>query len=555
MEQIERALEDYLKAQGIRDVAVELLVAPKNTGADFSTNLAMKLAKYLHKPPMEIAEDIRAELADFEVVVAAPGFLNFKLGAGYWARTLEELNGSSFEENDLKNQIILAEFSDPNPFKVLHVGHLYTSIVGDAISRLLENAGGEVKRLNFGGDVGLHVAKCIYALQSKNLEDLADADPAEKTELIGKCYVEGTRAYENDEEAQAEITRLNKLVYEINVSGPEKSYEDAYENKIAKIYWWGREASYVYFADFYEKIGLKFDKFYPESTVAELGKEKVLENTPGTYEESDGAIVFKGEKFGLHTRVFINKEGLPTYEAKDVGLIFKKDADYHFDKSIVITGDEQKEYMRVVMKSIEQYAPSLIEKSTHLTHGMVKLPGMVKMSSRKGNFLRAVDVLQTVKDTLKSEYDSDDERIVLGAIKYAFLKNKLGGDIELDIKEAVSMTGNSGPYLQYSAVRAKKILEKSGESKTLDQLDGVEIELIKKLSNYKSVLAEARDGLAPHKLANYLYETAQEFSRFYENCPVAGSENEALRRKLVETYLKIITHGLKTLGIEIPERM
>ncbi len=555
MEQIKTALEDYLKAQGVEDVTPELSSAPENTGADFSTNLAMKLAKHLHKSPMEIAEDIKATLKDFKVEVAAPGFLNFTLDEDYWQNTLETLSKKSFEKDELKNQTILAEFSDPNPFKVLHVGHLYTSIVGDAISRLLENTGGSVKRLNFGGDVGLHVAKNLYILKDQDITKYENATPAEKTELLGKCYIEGTRAYEDSEEAHQEITDLNKLIYEINASGPETSYDDPYVSKVASLYWWGRQASYDYFADFYKNIGLKFDKFYPESSVASLGKEKVLENTPGTYEESDGAIIFNGEKFGLHTRVFINKEGLPTYEAKDVGLIFQKDADYHFDKSIVITGDEQKEYMRVVMKSIEQYAPDLIEKSTHLTHGMVKLPGMVKMSSRKGNFLRAVDVLQMVKDTLKSEYNSDDEKIALGAIKYAFLKSKLGGDIELDIKESVSMTGNSGPYLQYSAVRAKKILEKSENNNKTNNLNNHEINLIKKLNQYESVLAEAEKDLAPHKLATYLYETAQEFSRFYENCPVTGSENEGTRRLIVETYLKIITHGLNILGIEVPERM
>lgn len=557
MEQIKNSLENYLKTQGIEDIALELTLAPENTGADFSTNLAMRLAKTLHKSPLEIANDIKNELEnpDFEIEVATPGFLNFTMKPEFWKNTLENLAGKTFTSNDYQDQVVLTEFSDPNPFKVLHVGHLYTSIVGDSISKLFENAGGNVKRLNFGGDVGLHVAKNLYILKDQDLTNYQDATPDKKAELLGKCYVEGTRAYEDDEIAKQEITALNTLIYEICASGPEKSYDDPYSAKIASLYWWGREASYAYFAEFYRNIGLVFDKFYPESSVANLGKETVLKNTPTTYEESDGAIIFKGEKFGLHTRVFINKEGLPTYEAKDVGLIFQKNADYHFDKSVVITGDEQKEYMRVVMKSIEQYAPELIEKSVHLTHGMVKLPGAVKMSSRKGNFIKAIDVLNMIKETLKTEYNSDDEKIALGAIKYAFLKSKLGGDIELDIKESVNVTGNSGPYLQYSAVRAKKILDKSSGGGTSDELNSTEINLIKKLSSYESVLAESTKDLAPHKLATYLYETAQEFSRFYENCPVAGSENEVERIKIVKTYLKIITHGLNILGIEIPERM
>ena len=581
MEHIETALENYLASKNIEGIAPELTPAPENTGADFSTNLALKLAKPLKTAPLKIAEEIQSTLKalNCEIAIAAPGFINFTLKDAYWQSALETLETDPLTSDLYQSQTLLTEFSDPNPFKVLHVGHLYTSVVGDSISRLLENAGGDVKRLNFGGDVGLHVAKNLYILKDQDLEKYRTASPAEKAELLGRCYVEGTRAYEDDASAKREITELNQLIYEISKNGPDYKYDDDETAKIAELYWWGREASYDYFADFYQSLGLKFDEFIPESSVADLGKEIVLKNTPSTYEKSDGAIIFRGEDYGLHTRVFINKEGIPTYEAKDVGLIFKKDAKYHFDQSIVITGDEQREYMRVVMKSIEQYAPDLIKKSAHLTHGMVKLPGAVKMSSRKGNFLKATELLEHVRflvamqcdeegapegDALKvrrlrsasSEEAVRANKIALGAIKYTFLKSKLGGDIELDIKESVSMTGNSGPYLQYSAVRAKKILEKStGSSSNNNLSSSFEKSLIRKLANYEPTLKEATEDLAPHKLATYLYDLAQEFSRFYENCPVAGSDNEAFRLKIVKTYLKVITHGLNLLGIEIPERM
>ena len=182
---------------------------------------------------------------------------------------------------------------------------------------------------------------------------------------------------------------------------------------------------------------MKFDKYYPESTVAALGLSKVLEELDnGVYEKSDGAVIFDGEKYGLHTRVFVNREGVPTYEAKDVGLIFTKWEDFHFDKSVVITANEQLEYMKVVLKSVEQYAPELVERTSHLTHGLVKLPGNVKMSSRKGNFLKAVDVLEMVSDELKEQYDSEDSKVMMAALKYAFLKYKMGGDIIFDVKES-----------------------------------------------------------------------------------------------------------------------
>ncbi|MBR3248512.1 arginine--tRNA ligase [Candidatus Saccharibacteria bacterium] len=544
MQEIQANLKKVIQNLYDLDFDPEITPSPANIAADYSTNAPLKLAKELHKPPIEIAEELSAQL---EAFASAPGFLNFILPDEYLNEQIAKLN-NDFEKNissdEYKGKTVICEFSDPNPFKVLHVGHLYTSVVGDAISRLYEYASAKVIRANFGGDVGLHVAKTMYILGRKDPDTLTIED-------IAQCYVEGTAAYEDDKKAHEEITKLNKEIYKINAA-------DIHGTKIADLYWRGRELSYDYFKAFYASIGLKFDKFYPESTVAALGLKTVKEQLEnGVYQMSDGAVIFDGEKFGLHTRVFINREGVPTYETKDVGLIFTKWQDYHFDKSIVITGSEQLEYMKVVLKSIEQYAPELVERTAHLTHGLVKLPGNVKMSSRKGNFLKAVDVLDMVKAELKEQYNSTDETVSLAATKYAFLKYKMGGNIIFDPKESVKMTGNSGPYLLYSAVRAKKILSKIKNNQGIKNYtyNNYEKLLSKKIIEYKSILSEAVTEMAPHKLANYLYELAQEFSRFYEHCPVAGSPEESERKKLVQVYLDVITHGLKILNIGIPEEM
>ena len=568
MQEIENVIKKAIKNLYNLDFEPEITPAPENIDADYSSNVPLKLAKELHKSPMAIAEELNREL---NAEISAPGFLNFKLSDEFLN---EEINNLSNDFNDyiasdkFAGKTVICEFSDPNPFKVLHVGHLYTSIVGDSIGKLFEYAGAKVIRANFGGDVGLHVAKTMYALEQKPIENLTIED-------IAKCYVEGTAAYEDDEAAKQEITKLNKEIYQINA-------ENLHDSKIAELYWKGRELSYEYFDNFYASIGIKFDKYYPESTVAALGLKTVKEQLEkGVYEMSGGAVIFDGEKFGLHTRVFINKEGVPTYEAKDVGLIFTKWDDYHFDKSVIITASEQLEYMKVVLKSIEQYAPELVEKTSHLTHGLVRLPGNVKMASRKGNFLKAVDVLNMVKDELKTAYNSADEKVSLAATKYAFLKYKMGGNIIFEPKESVKMTGNSGPYLLYSAVRSKKILSKGTENlqranvrdngseiaseprndgcersgSRVQILVPAERNLIKKILEYKGILEEAVAEMAPHKVANFLYELAQEFSRFYENCQVTGSAEEAERIKLVKAYLETMTHGLDILGIKIPEEM
>lgn len=578
MEEIQAQLSQIVKQLFDVEMPVELTVAPEGTGADYASNIAMRLAKLAHKAPMAIAEEIKSELERennaLEITVAAPGFLNFSLGDGFFAEQIEQYaSGKIISPDEYNGKTVVAEFSDPNPFKVLHVGHFYTSVVGDSISRLLELAGAKVIRANFGGDVGLHVGKTIWALLQKHYS------PDDITiEKIGQCYVEGTQAYEDDEVAKDEITRLNKAVYALADLGQERSFErlelemlaedfgfsTAEMAQIAELYWRGRELSYQYFADFYAQIGLKFDKYYPESTVARRGLTEVREHTGMTYEESDGAVVYRGEKVGLHTRVFINREGVPTYEAKDVGLIFTKWADWHFDESVVITGNEQSDYMKVVLASVNEYAPELVERTRHLTHGMVKLPGNVKMSSRKGNFLKAVDVLGMIREALQAERGSTDEKIVLAAIKYAFLKYRMGGDIVFDPKESVSVSGNSGVYLLYSAVRARKILQKAtpeGLNKKIVQLEKSEIEqdytrkLNKKIVQYTEIVRGAVQEKAPYKVCNFLYELAQEFSRFYEHVPVAGSAREAERKVIVQAYLNVMIHGLGLLGIEVPEEM
>lgn len=561
---------------------IEVSPAPKDTGADYASSAAMKLFGQMKssgtatsetiKSPRDLAETIK-KLAEedegfpFSIEIAGPGFLNFISRDEYWKQILAKYS-DNFAENIsyrvYSDKQVICEFSDPNPFKVLHVGHLYTSIMGESISRLVEFAGGKVIRANFGGDVGLHVAKTIYALMKKDLKakDLAKPDDIGKISL---CYVDGTRDYEENENAKEKITELNRLIYEIADAGPDKIYPDnTYPKEVAELYWAGRTLSYKYFDDFYARVGVKFDKYYPESTVAKRGKKEVEDHIGTVYEMSNGAVIFPGEKYDLHTRVFINNEGLPTYEAKDVGLIFTKWDDYHFDQSIVITGNDIIDYMKVVLCSISQFAPDLPARTKHITHGNVRLPGNEKMSSRKGNFIKAVDVLDEVEDALGNLGKTPEiHKISMGAIKYAFLKYKIGGNIEFEAKESVSMTGNSGVYLQYSGVRAKKVLAAAATAKRAERtteapewkLNQYEKSLIRELDQYRLVLKEAVGELAPHKVANYLYDLSQEFSRFYEHSKVIGSDWEKERLEIVKTYLNVLEHGLNILGIEIPEEM
>ena len=544
------------------DVDVQIqLSRPEPEFGDYATNIALQLAGRLGKNPREVAELIAATLRRTgeyaDVSIAGPGFINFRISDTVLRAELEKMTEAGYgKSHAYDDKVVITEYSDPNPFKVLHAGHFYTSVIGDAISNLIESAGGNVHRVNFGGDVGLHVAKTMWAIIRKlggeYPEKLHDIPANERSEWMAACYVEGTNAYEEDAQAKIDITALNKKVYLIHS-------ENDHESSLAQMYWLCREWSYDYFNAFYKRIGTTFEKYYPESETAPTGLATVLEQKEkGVYEDSDGAIIFKGEPYDLHTRVFVNKEGLPTYEAKDVGLSIKKWDDYHFDQSVIITGNDITEYMKVVLKSIEQFLPELAKRTLHLTHGNVKLAGGVKMSSRKGNFLRAVDVLEIAADENEKTQGNRDDAPVLGAIKYAFLKNRIGPDVIFDPHESVGLQGNSGPYLQYAHARAASILAKvttDYTQATSENFDANERSLVVKMTEYTDVIDQATTQLAPHLVCTYLYELAQVFNRFYENSHIVGDDREAIRARLVAAYANILKSGLTLLGVQAPDHM
>ena len=557
MQEISTALSRAIKELFDVDITPEL-TRPDEQFGDYSTNVALQLAGRVQKPPREVAsllvEAVKDNLGDQvkDLTIAGPGFINITMSDAFLLQGAQQAIKN--KPKSYQGQIVVTEYSDPNPFKVLHAGHLYTSIVGHAVANLVEVAGGTVHRVNFGGDVGLHVGKTMWAiiqdLGGELPQKLVDIPEDKRSEWMAACYVKGTQAYEDDEAAKAAITDANKRVYEVHASND-------HESDFAQIYWTCRAWSYDYFNAFYARIGTPFERYYPESQTAPLGLQTVREQLDkGVYSQSDGAVVFKAEQYGLHTRVFINSQGIPTYEAKDVGLIMLKKQDYNFDRSIVITDNGQEQYMAVVLKSIEQFAPELVAATTHLTHGVVKLAGGVKMSSRKGNFLRALDVIDSAEKANKAATGRDDEQAVLGAVKYSFLKSRIGGDIVYDPEESVSLLGNSGPYLQYAHARARSILAKAEQSMAaITGLEAAERSLARKVAEYPDAVQKAVEDLMPHHICTYLYELAQTFNRFYEHNRVIGDDRQAIRLQLVEHYADILHDGLSILGIAAPEKM
>lgn len=555
IKELEQAIKDACKK--IFQVNVEPeLTRPDERFGDYATNIALRLAREAGKNPGEVAQKLADALKENpnikDIQVAGPGFINLTLNddalkkAAMSATNLEKL---------LKGQEIVAEYSDPNPFKVLHAGHLYTTLVGNAVANLLEAAGATVHRVNFGGDVGLHVGKTMWAiikeLGGENPEKLDQVAEADRLDWLSRLYVEGNNAYEDDPSAKQAIIEYNKRVYQVHAHADKKS-------PFAQIYWTCRQWSYDGFEKLYKQLGVHpFEKYYPESQTTDLGVKTVKEGLQkGVFIKSEGAVVFKGEEKGLHTRVFLTSVGLPTYEAKDLGLAITKWDDYHFDQSIMITGNEINEYMQVVLEALRQFHPEIAERTKHLTHGQIKLPGGQKMSSRRGNILRASDILDAASKANSETFGKSDTNIEVGAVKYAFLKQRIGADIIYDPKESVSIEGNSGPYIQYAHARARSILAKTNKSSEgIGDLTKDERSLARKISEYPEVIAKATNDLAPHHICTYLYELAQKFNQFYEHNRVIGDEREATRLALVKMYTDVLKSGLNLLSITAPDKM
>ncbi len=572
-DQIQKLLEETLIELGITPGTFVVEHPSELSHGDYATNVALAHAKGLGMNPRELAEKIvmtlRKSQGEFqksisEIQIAGPGFINIKLSQKFFTESIQEILKADEKwgsNSKLSGKKIMVEYTDPNPFKPFHIGHLMTNAIGESLARIVEFSGAKTVRANYQGDVGQHVAKAIYGLlQNPISEDVKTV--GEQAQYIGVCYAQGSDAYENDVEAKKEIDRINKAVYERS------------DEKINELYDWGRKVTLEAFEELYALLGTKFNHYFFESEMAVLGQKIVRENIGNVFEESDGAIVFKGEKHdaALHTRVFINSQGLPTYETKEIGLTKTKFAKENPDKSIVITAIEQGEYMKVVTKAISLLYPEIAPRMQHITHGMMRLTSG-KMSSRKGNIITGESLIRDSKDIIFEKiadrgFDEDirlhiAEAVGIGALKYSILRQAIGGDIIYDTEKSFSFEGDSGPYLQYAAVRAQSILEKAKEA-------GISLEpkiynleawavtpLERMLYRFSEVVEHALQELEPHHIATYLIELSSTFNAFYANNKIIDESDETSSYKVALTNVFAITmkNGLSLLGIRVPEKM
>lgn len=562
-------IKDMLKQQILEDLnkiikdlgypAADIVVyIPQNPSfGDYTTNLALQLAKLKSaegkRLPAEIAKEILDKLGKPDYLekaeLAGGGFINFFIKDQELLKNAQDLD---ILEKTTSPQKIFVEYGHVNPLKEIHIGHLRTFILGESISRIFDALGHKVFRGNYQGDIGLHIAKAIWGIGKLGLPT-EDLTLEERAKFLGHAYAEGNKLYEEGTAIKKEIDQINTKLYQKDPT-------------IQEIYKLARSWSLEYFEPIYGLLDIKYDRCFFESEVFERGKQKVLENLGKVFEENEGAVIFPGEKYGLHNRVFITSSGNPTYEGKEMGLAELEYDTFNYDKAIHVVASEQEGYFQVVFKAIELVFPYLKGKKYHLSYGVVDLEEG-KMSSRTGNVITVDDLYhitaERVREVMKqSRLHLDQEvvsKVALGAIKFSYLKFSPRPNMVFDLEQSVSLDGDSGPYIQYTYARIQSVLNKAardiGKEYEEIELNPQERMILRHLNYFPETVEQAADSMHPNLLASYLMDLARLYNLFYQGNRIIGSEKEDFRLKLSSEAGKVIKKGLYLLGVEAPERM
>ncbi len=521
------------------------------------------LSKKLRKSPDDIAKDLSKKLRPSGLIGKIEpkgGYLNFfakweKIGQKIIERILKEKENFGKDE---KKGNVMVEYCHFNTHKAVHIGHIRTACLGESLSRILEFSGYRVIRANYQGDIGPHVARCIWGFLK--LHGGREPD-GEKGKWLGKVYAEASRKLKGSEEHSEEVDEINKKIY-------------ASDSKLLEIWKKTRKWSLDYFDKIYESFGIKFDRLYFESEVEKPGTD-ISKNLlrKKIAKESEGAVLIDLEKHGLGTFLLLKSDGTPLYSAKDLGLANLKSKEYKIEKSIHVVGSEQKLYFQQLFKTFELMKSPLAKKSYHLCYELVNFP-TGKMASREGDVILYEDVLDELIKHAKEETEKRNPKmdkktlenvskhIALASLKYDMIKMSPSKTLIFDWKQALDFEGNAAPYLQYTHARANSILRKA-KVKEIRNFDismlkhPIEMELIRMLSEFPESINNSSKDIRPHYIANYCYKLCTKFNEFYQFMPVIHARLglKIHRLALVKAVSIVLKNALNLLGIEAPERM
>ncbi len=558
--EMQNIIKETLIDFGIVDGIIRFERPTDITHGDYATNVAMVYAKQIGVKPRELAEKIVTALQGKKIPeiahidIAGPGFINIILSAEYFYQSIQEI----FDKKDQygKNELllgkkILIEHSSPNLFKPFHIGHLMNNAIGESLVRIMKSSGAQVTTLSFPSDVSLGIAKALFVL----LEEHGNNYEPNNVSILGDAYVVGTRLYDENESIHARVKEIADNLYAEKNSPEWKLYQKC------------KALNLAYFEQIIQSLDSHIDAYIYESQTGIIGKQLVEKNIPQVFTASEGAIVYIPEesKKGLHTAVFINSQGNPTYEAKDLGLIQMKFEKYQPDLSLFITDIQQVSHFVVVLDAMQKINGDWGDKSQHITHGRMTLRGQ-KMSSRMGGVPLAEEVIQMILDEVKNRSNGrsidikTQKSIALAAIKFSILKARPGQNIDFNPETSLSFEGDSGPYLQYTHARIQTLFEKAKEQELFPKLHSVSSGelLIKLLDRFPEIVIQAAYDYAPSHIVTYTLELARAFNSFYGNYKFIDVEN----REQSENYLalaqatgQVISNALHLLGIHAPYKM
>jgi len=556
VELLSSVLKGKIKKQEIENL---IEVPPQEHLGDFAFP-CFSLAKVEKKSPLLIAEELVEKLRkklgkEISNVDFKTGYVNFFVDKKLLGEKVLKSVGKVGDVG--KGKKIMVEFPSPNTNKPLHLGHLRNMAIGESVSRILELVGNKVIRSNINNDRGIHICKSIVAYEKFGKGKTPNSENVKSDHFVGDYYVLFNEKVKKDKSLEKEAQDCLR------------KWEAGDKKTIAL---WKKMNKWAFdgWKETYGVYGVKHDKEYYESDIYTKGRE-IIESglKKGLFEKGkDGEIKINLEKENLGEKVLLRSDGTSVYMTQDLYLAKKKDDDFHLDGSIYVVGNEQNYHFKVLFSILKKLNFKFANNLYHLSYGMVELPEG-KIKSREGKKADADDLIsetcELAKEELKKRYKlskkEESERalkIALAAIKYSLLKVNTYQNMIFNPKEALAFEGDTGPYLLYSYARALSILKKVKKKKSKMQifdLNEKESKLLKKISNFNSVVENAYEKLSPNLIANYCYELARDFNEFYHSSPVLGSKEEVFRLKLVEAFRVVMKKGLNLLGIEEVEEM
>jgi arginyl-tRNA synthetase len=540
-------------------------------------------------PPMiaqKLGEFVQVNNEYVDQFQVVQGFLNLSLKEETWVSILAEcLADSNAFQLAPKNEKVLIEYSSPNTNKPLHLGHLRNNFLGYSVAQIMKAAGYEVIKSNLVNDRGIHICKSMLAYQLFGQGETPETSGMKGDHLVGKYYVAFDKAYKEEIEALKIAGRTeDQAKAEAPILLQAQAMLLAWEQQDPEVLsLWERMNSWVFagFEKSYSQMGVDFDKIYRESNTYLLGKKLVDEGlTQGVFfQKPDGSVWINLEAEGLDEKLVLRKDGTSVYITQDMGTAQLKYADFGAEKSIYVVGNEQDYHFEVLFHILKKLNKPYSTGNFHLSYGMVDLPSG-KMKSREGTVVDADDLMAEMVQTAKertmelgkidgfSVAESNElfNQLGMGALKYFLLKVDPKKRMLFNPAESIDFQGNTGPFIQYTHARIKSIVRKAAELNisnewTEDQsitLATAEQELVYLIAQYKLKIEEAASQLAPSVIAQYVYDLAKQFNKFYNELSIINEEDKTkqkIRLSLVEMTGKTIRQAALLLGVIVPERM